>query len=87
MKKRPTRTAKQDSPQPRLDYVLLEVRLTLAVQSFVCDEHSELAEQAAIESVLEQFAPLAANETVINDDIVVLGSEFRRLFVTKGEQV
>lgn len=86
MKKRPTRTAKKDSPQPQLDYVLLEVRLTVAVQSFVCDEHSELAEQAAIESVLEQFAPLAAGEHIINDEIVILGSDFRRLTLAKGEQ-
>lgn len=86
MKKRTTRTAKQDSPTTRLDYTLLEVRLTVAVQTFVCDEHSELAQSAAIESVLERFAPLAIDETVINDDIVILGSDFRMLTVTKGEQ-
>lgn len=55
------------------DYVLMQVTLTLAVESYLCDEHSEMRDEAAIEAVLERL------HTTSDSEIVVLSSKFSPL--------
>lgn len=74
-------------PEEQLDYVLLKVDLTLAVESFLCDEHSELREAEAIETVLNRFRAIASNDMVLCDDIIVLNSNFETLRIVKADEV
>lgn len=74
-------------PEEQLDYVLLKVELTLAVESFLCDEHSELRESEAIETVLNRFRAIASNDMVLCDDIIVLNSNFETLRIVKADEV
>jgi hypothetical protein len=67
----------------RSDYSLIQVTLTLAVESFVCDQHSDRVDEAAIEDVLERFQPLVMDDTVIGNQIVVLHSDFVPLRLVK----
>lgn len=62
-----------------LDYTLLRVTLTVAVESFVCDEHEHQATDSAIETVLSALHALDTETPAI----VVLGSEFDRLRVVQ----
>lgn len=74
-------------PEEQLDYVLLKVDLTLAVESLLCDEHSELRESEAIETVLNRFRAIASNDMVLCDDIIVLNSNFETLRIVKADEV
>jgi len=67
----------------RSDYALMQVTLTLAVETYLCDEHSEQAHEAAIEDVLERFEPLIIESEMIGSQIIVLHSEFTPLGLTK----
>jgi hypothetical protein len=62
----------------RSDYALMQVTLTLAVETYLCEEHSEQAHELAIDSVLNRFA-----DSHLGDDIMVLHSEFTPLGLTK----
>jgi hypothetical protein len=67
---------KKDTSTPETvssDYVLMQVTLTLAVESYLCDEHHEMRDEAAIEAVLERL------HTTSDSEIVVLGSKFSPL--------
>ena len=66
---------KPTSAQP-LDYTLLTVTLTLAVETYLCDEHGDLRHDAAIEQLLERLHD--------DESIVVLGSRFEPLTVTQA---
>lgn len=70
----------------RSDYSLIQVTLTLAVESFVCDEHSDRVDEAAIEEVLERFQPLVMDGTVIGNQVIVLHSDFVPLRLVKKVQ-
>jgi hypothetical protein len=65
----------------RSDYALMQVTLTLAVESYVCDDHAAQMHEAAIESVLDRFA-----DSHLGDDIIVLRSEFTPLTLNKQVQ-
>jgi hypothetical protein len=58
-----------------LNYVLLDVRLTVAVESYWCEEHEGEATDFAIEQVI---TALTDSES---QDIIVLGSDITRLRV------
>ncbi len=62
------------TPTP-LNYVLLDVRLTVAVESYWCEEHEGEATDYAIEQVMEAF------ENHNGVGIIVLGSDITRLRV------
>jgi len=64
----------------RSDYALVQVTLTLAVETWLCADHDDLSHDAAIESVLNT---LTDN---IDHEIVVLASEFTPLTLTKAVQ-
>jgi len=64
----------------RSDYALVQVTLTLAVETWLCDEHSDLVHEAAIESVLDRLSGDSDYE------IVVLASEFTPVTLTKRAQ-
>jgi hypothetical protein len=69
-------TKKQSaSPATPLNYVLLDVRLTVAVESYWCEEHEGEATDFAIEQVI---TALTDSES---QDIIVLGSDISRLRV------
>ena len=70
----------------RSDYSLIQVTLTLAVESFVCDQHSDLVDEAAIEEVLERFQPLVMDSTIIGNQVIVLHSDFVPLRLVKKVQ-
>lgn len=70
----------------RSDYSLIQVTLTLAVESFVCDEHSDRVDEAAIEEVLERFQPLVMESTIIGSQVIVLHSDFVPLRLVKKVQ-
>ena len=70
----------------RSDYSLIQVTLTLAVESFCCDEHSDRVDEAAIEDVLERFEPLVMDGTTIGNQVVVLHSDFVPLRLVKKVQ-
>jgi hypothetical protein len=57
-----------------LNYVLLDVRLTVAVESYWCEEHEGEATEYATEQVIQAFGQ-------DNPDIIVLGTAFTRLRV------
>lgn len=63
------------------DYTLIQVHLTLAVESYLCDEHAEeskLRESDAVEAVLERLhRPEGA-------EIIVLRTDTTPLTLTKG---
>lgn len=65
----------------RSDYALIQVTLTLAVETYFCDEHTTQAHESAIDSVLDRFA-----DSHLGDDIMVLHSEFTPLTLTKQVQ-
>jgi len=67
----------------RSDYALMQVTLTLAVETYLCDEHMTQAHEAAIEDVLERFEPLVIESEMIGSQIIVLHSEFTPLGLTK----
>ena len=67
----------------RSDYALMQVTLTLAVETYLCEQHSEQAHEAAIEDVLERFEPLVIESEMIGSQIIVLHSEFTPLGLTK----
>lgn len=72
-------TTKKDTSAPETvssDYVLMQVTLTLAVESYLCDEHSEMRHEAAIEAILERL------HTTSDSEIVVLASTFSPLTLT-----
>ena len=71
---------KKDTSAPETvssDYVLMQVTLTLAVESYLCDEHQtirdSLRDESAIEAVLERL------HTTSDSEIVVLASKFSPL--------
>jgi hypothetical protein len=64
------------TPPTPLNYVLLDVRLTVAVESYWCEEHEGEATDFAIEQVMEAFE--SHNGGV---GIIVLGSDITRLRV------
>ena len=67
---------KKDTSAPETvssDYVLMQVTLTLAVVSYLCDEHHAMRDEAAIEAVLERL------HTTSDSEIVVLASKFSPL--------
>ena len=70
----------------RSDYSLIQVTLTLAVESFVCDQHSDRVDEAAIEEVLERFQPLVMESTIIGNQVIVLHSDFVPLRLVKKVQ-
>ena len=55
------------------DYVLMQITLTVAVESYLCDEHHAMRDEAAIEAVLEWL------HTTPDSEIVVLASKFTPL--------
>jgi len=63
----------------RSDYALVQVTLTLAVETWLCDEHSDLVPDAVIETVFDRL-------TDDHAEIVVLASEFTPLTLTKAVQ-
>ena len=68
------------------DYVLMQVTLTLAVESYIVDDQSEQRHEAAIEEVLDRFNPVYLDEIGrnINDEIIVLASNFTPLTLSKA---
>ena len=73
---------KKDTSTPETvssDYVLMQVTLTLAVESYLCDDHRVLKDEAAIEAILERL------HTTTDSEIVVLSSKFTPLTL-KAEQ-
>jgi hypothetical protein len=70
----------------RSDYALMQVTLTLAVESYVCDDHAAQMHEAAIEEVLERFQILRIDDQMIGTEIVVLNSEFTPLTLSKQVQ-
>jgi hypothetical protein len=58
-----------------LNYVLLDVRLTVAVESYFCEDHEGEATEYATEAVMEAF------EHHNGVGIIVLGSDITRLRV------
>lgn len=75
-------TKKQTSTpeKVRSDYGLVQVTLTLAVETWLCDEHSDLVHESVIETVLDKFA------TIGDGELIVLHSEFTPLTLTKAVQ-
>jgi len=75
-------TKKQNStPETvRSDYALVQVTLTLAVETWLCDEHESQKHDAVIESVLDKLTG------DIDNEIVVLASDFTPLTLTKAVQ-
>lgn len=67
----------------RSDYALMQVTLTLAVETYFCDEHMTQAHEAAIEDVLARFEPLVIESEMIGSQVIVLHSEFTPLGLTK----
>ena len=67
----------------RSDYALMQVTLTLAVETYFCDEHMAQAHESAIEDVLARFEPLVIESELIGSQIIVLHSEFTPLGLTK----
>ncbi len=72
---RMTNKKQSASPATPLNYVLLDVRLTVAVESYWCEEHEGEATDFAIEQVMESF------ENHNGVGIIVLGSDISRLRV------
>ena len=70
----------------RSDYVLLQVTMTLAVETYVCDGHMELAHEVAINDVLERFETLTDEERLFENQIIVLHSDCTPLNLTKKVQ-
>ena len=66
---------KPTSEQP-IDYTLLTVTLTVAVETYLCDEHADLRHDAAIEHLLERLHD--------DESVLLLGSHFEPLTVTKA---
>lgn len=67
----------------RSDYALMQVTLTLAVETYFCDEHMAQAHESAIEDVLARFEPLVIESELIGSQIIVLHSDFTPLGLTK----
>lgn len=72
---RMTNKKQSASPATPMNYVLLDVRLTVAVESYWCEEHEGEATDFAIEQVI---TALTDSES---QDIIVLGSDISRLRV------
>ena len=73
-----TRMTKKQTGEPETvssDYVLMQVTLTVAVESYICDEHAEQRHEAAIEQILDRFSPADWSR----DEIMVLASTFTPL--------
>lgn len=72
-----TKTAPETVPS---DYAIVQVTLTLAVETWLCDDGRNLVHEAACDSVL--------NRLNADDDchIVVLASEFTPVALTKRDQ-
>jgi len=70
-----------ESDAVRSDYALMQVTLTLAVESYVCDDHIAQMHESAIESVLDRFA-----DSHLGDNIIVLHSDFTPLTLSKQAQ-
>lgn len=70
------------------DYVLMQVTLTLAVESYIVDDQAEQRHEAAIEEVLERFQPTYIDEIgrSINDEVIVLASKFTPLTLKVEQQ-
>lgn len=84
-------TTKKQTSAPETvssDYVLMQVTLTLAVESYICDDHAEQRHEAAIEEVLERFQPTYIDEIgrSINDEVIVLASKFTPLTLKVEQQ-
>ena len=82
-------TTKKQTSAPETvssDYVLMQVTLTLAVESYIVDDQSEQRHEAAIEEVLDRFNPVYLDEIgrSINDEIIVLASNFTPLTLSKA---
>lgn len=76
----PSTELTQSSPtSPPLDHILLSVRLTVAVENYVCDDHEDQATESAIELVLGALHSCGVNMP----EIILLGSEFERLRVVQ----
>jgi hypothetical protein len=68
-------TKKQPDITPTsLNYVLLDVRLTVAVESYFCEEHEGEATEYASEQVIQALQQG-------DSEIIVLGSDISRLRV------
>lgn len=63
----------------RSDQALVQVTLTLAVETYLCDTHSDQAHEIAVETVLDAL-------TGSDSEIVVLASDFTRLTLTKADR-
>jgi hypothetical protein len=70
-----------ESDAVRSDYALMQVTLTLAVESYVCDDHIAQMHESAIEAVLDRFA-----DSHLGDNIIVLHSDFTPLTLSKQVQ-
>jgi hypothetical protein len=64
------------SGEQPLDYTLLTVTLTVAVETYLCDEHADLRHAAAIEHLLERLHD--------DESVLLLGSDFQPLTITKA---
>ena len=74
-------------PDPvRSDYALMQVTLTLAVETYYCADHTAQAHESAVEEVLERFEPLIVEGSTIGTQIIVLHSDFTPLGLTKQVQ-
>lgn len=63
------------------DYELMQVTLTVAVSTLVCDDHEDLRHTAAIETLISAFTQIAHMQP--DSDIVVLTSKFEPMTATK----
>ena len=75
-----------ESDAVRSDYALMQVTLTLAVESYVCDDHIAQMHESAVEEVLERFQTLRIDNASIGTEIVVLHSDFTPLTLSKQMQ-
>jgi len=64
----------------RSDYALVQVTLTLAVETWLCDAHESQQHDAVMEVVFDKLTG------DIDGEIMVLASEFTPLTLTKAVQ-
>lgn len=69
-------TKKQQESDIITDYTLMRVTLTVAVSTYLCDEHADRRDSEAIEAILEEL-------NNVDTDIIVLSSKFEPLTLTK----
>lgn len=77
---------KQRKPAPTalpLAYTLLRVELVVAVESTVCDQHTDLADDAAIDTLSEAIGMLHLGAAA---NIELLGTRITRLVVNEAPQ-